>query len=318
MKRLSLLLTLGIFCIQSLFAQISPEEKNELYPDQYTFEKAEAYQNQGEYEKALWFYINLFPDNKAQVVDLVKALATKLDTVNMSLLIKKSFTLYGTFDPEISTFKDGAPILNLEKLKTKGAWGDELIQKISDPEQALSSGSEYNFRALDKVKAGDLQGALNDFDKAIELKPTAQIYFNRAYTKSLLEDYRGAIEDYNKTIEQEYRLAQALFERGYCKQQLEMNDEAIDDYSKAIKTDKNSFNAYNNRGVIYIIKKDYKAALKDLDQAIRIKPDFVSAYVSRGFARYESKNTKGACADWQKAKELGFEQADQILLEHCK
>lgn len=318
MKRFWLLLALAILCFQSLFAQTSPEEKKELYPDHYTFEKAEAYQNQGEYEKALWFYINLFPDNKPQVVDRVKAIAAKLDTVNMGLLIKKSFTLYAIFDPEISTFKDGTPILNMEKLKTKGAWGDELIQKISDPEQPLSSGSEYNFRALDKVKAGDLQGALQDFDKAIELKPTAQIYFNRAYTKSLLEDYQGAIEDYNKTIEQGYRLAEALFERGYCNQQLNLNDEALDDYSKAIKTDKNSFNAYNNRGVIYLIIKNYKAALKDLDQAIRIKPDFVSAYVSRGFARYELKNTKGACADWQKAKELGFEQADQIISEHCK
>jgi tetratricopeptide (TPR) repeat protein len=318
MKHLSILLATIILTANSIFAQTTEIEKKELYPDKYTFEKAGDYQKKGEYEKAIWFYINLFPDNKTQVIEIVKNLATKLDTIDMSKFIKKSFTLYGTFDPAITSFDNGSPNMNMGKLKLKGAWGDELIQKISDPNKPLTSASEYNFRGLDKAKAGKFKEAIEDFDKAIEIKPTGQIYYNRGYSKSMVEDFNGAIQDYDKTIELEYRLANAYFERGYCKSVLNNPDGAIDDYTKAIDKNKDYADAYNNRGVIKLKQKDYKAAVKDFDKAIKIKPDYSSAYVNRGFTKKELNDIKGACKDWKKAAELGYEQANKLLKKYCE
>ena len=130
MKKTTLLLTL-LLAFNITFAQTKKDD-NEVYPDKYTFDKAKEFEQKGEYEKAIWFYINLFPDNKPQVVETVKTLATKLDTVDMPMLIKKSFALYGTFDPAITTFNNGTPTMNMGKLKEKGAWGDELCMKITD------------------------------------------------------------------------------------------------------------------------------------------------------------------------------------------
>jgi tetratricopeptide (TPR) repeat protein len=119
----------------------------------------------------------------------------------MGMFIKKSFALYGTFDPKITSFNNGMPKMDMDTIKLKGAWGDELIQKISDTNKPLNSASEYNFRGLDKANVGEFKEAIEDFDKAIELNPTGQIYFNRAYSKSMIENFNGAIQDYDKAIE---------------------------------------------------------------------------------------------------------------------
>jgi tetratricopeptide (TPR) repeat protein len=318
MKYFSFLLLTITLTANSFFAQTTDADKKELYPEKYTFEKAEDFQKKGKYEKAIWFYINLFPNNKIQVVEIVKELATKLDTVDMGIFIKKTFALYGTFDPTITSFEGGAPNMDIGKLKLKGAWGDELIQKISNPNKPLASASEYNFRGLDKAKVGDFRGAIDDFNKAIEIKPTGQIYYNIAYSKSMLKDFDGAIQDYDKTIELEYRLAEAYFERGYCKDQLNDSNGAITDYTKAIETNKEYADAYNNRAFSKLKQKNYKAAIKDFDKAIKVKPDFASAYVNRGFAKKELGDKSGACKDWEKAIEFGFKQAQQFIDENCK
>lgn len=316
MKHFSILLTIFTLTANSFFAQTT--EENEIYPDNYTFEKAEDFQKKGEYEKAIWFYINLFPENKIKVVETVKKLAAKLDTVDMSFFIKTSFAQYVIFDPAIKSKEDGSPSMDMGKLKQKGAWGDELIQKISDPNKPLTSASEYNFRGLDKVNAGSFKEAIEDFDKAIEIKPTGQTYFNRAYSKSMIEDFDGAIQDYKKSIELEYRLAESYFERGYCKEQVNNPDGAMDDYTKAIETNKDYVSAYNNRALIKLKRNEYKAAIKDFDKAIKINPNFVGAYVNRGFTKKELGDNSGACKDWTKAVELGYKQANEFVMKYCE
>lgn len=318
MKYFSILLLTFSFAVNSIFAQTTEAEKKELYPVKYTFEKADDFQKKGEYEKAIWFYINLFPDNKVQVIEIVKALATELDTVDMGMFIKKTFTLYGTFDPSITSFDGGVPNMDMSKLKLKGAWGDELIQKISDPNKSLTSASEYNFRGLDKAKASDFYGAIDDFSKAIEIKPTGQVYYNRAYSKSMIKDFAGAIQDYDKTIELEYRLAEAFFERGYCKDQLNNSEGAVADYTSAIEANNEYADPYNNRAFTQLKQKNYKEAIKDFDKAIKIKPNFAGAYFNRGFAKKELGDKSGACKDWEKAIEFGFNQAQQFINDNCK
>ena len=318
MKYFSILLVTIFLTTNSIFAQMTDAEKSELYPEKYTFEKAKSFQKKGEYEKSIWFYINLFPSNKTTVVTNVKSLEAKLDTVDMSKLIKKSFALYGMFDPTITSFENGSPNMKIGKLKLKSAWGDELIQKISNQNKPLASASEYNFRGLKKAKTGDFKAAIKDFDKAIGLKPTGQIHYNRAYSKSMIKDFIGAVQDYDKTIEFEYRLAEAYFERGYCKDQLNKPVDAIEDYTNAIEQNKEYADACNNRAFTKLKQKDYKAAIKDFDKAIKVKPNFAGSYVNRGFAKKELGDKSGACKDWGKAIILGFRQAQKFINDNCK
>ena len=318
MKHIVIFIAAVIFASSSVFAQTLDEDKNEVYTDIYSFEKADSFQSDGDYEKAIWFYINLFPNNEARVIQIAQTLASKIDTLDMGLLIKQSLAMYSAFDPAITTFESGVPNMDLEILRVKGSWADELIQKISPAAKSLSSAAEYNFRGLDKAKAGNYREAILDFDQAIEIKPTGQIYYNRAYVKSVLEDFTGAISDFDKTIEYEYRLVEAYFERGYCKDQINDLVGAIADYSKAVETDPNYADAYNNRAFTKYKMEEYEAAINDWDQAIAIDPNFAGAYVSRGFAKGELGDKLGACEDWTKAVELGFSEAKEFLERNCE
>lgn len=300
----------------SMLAQ-SESEKNELYPTEYTFSKALDFQQKGEYEKAVWFYINLFPENESEVVEKVKALEVKLDTVDMSIFIRKSFAMYSPFDPDINKGEEGELNMDFQQLSLKGSWGDALIKKLTIGDKPLSA-KDYNFSGIEKVKSRDFNGAIEDFTKAIKLEPTGQFYFNRAYAKSMIKDFEGAILDYNETINLAYRLAEAYFERGYCYDQTNEPNKAIADYTDAIKVDDQYADAYNNRAVTKLKQKKYEAAIKDFSKAIKINPNFSPAYVNRGYAKKEIGDVKGACEDWNKALELGYGQAQGFIDSNCK
>ncbi len=318
MKKTYFLILVVLMATSSLFSQTNKNERKALYPDTYTFEQADTFQKNGEYEKALWFYINLYPDNKTQVVEIIKALATKLDTVDLSLLIKTSFAMYGTFDPAITTFKNGTPHIDGVKLKQKGAWGDEIIQKISAPSKSGVTASDYFASGIKKMNAGNFKEALQDLNKANDIKPSGQIYYNRAFAKSEVKDFDGAIEDYNKAIELKHRVVEAYFERGFCKDQLHNPDSAIADYTKVIEMDPTYVDAYNNRAMTNLNRMKYQEAIKDFDKSIEIKPSYGIPYTNRGYAKMKIGDQNGACDDWTKAAELGIKQAKKFINDFCK
>src|SRR5215211_7108184 len=71
--------------------------------------------------------------------------------------------------------------------------------------QNLGSAEAYYNRGLDRQGAGDLDGAITDYDKAISMKPKqkvlAIIYNGRANARMGKDDLDGAIADYSKAIE---------------------------------------------------------------------------------------------------------------------
>jgi tetratricopeptide (TPR) repeat protein len=60
---------------------------------------------------------------------------------------------------------------------------------------------EYFSKGNDKFKLQDYNGAISDYDKAIELNPKyAGLYYNRGLAKDNLNDCRGAISDYTRLL----------------------------------------------------------------------------------------------------------------------
>src|ERR1051325_5266355 len=122
---------LSFLSFQFLFSQTTEAEKKEVYPSKYTFEKAYDFLSNNDYEKAVWFYINLFPEDKIRTVESLKLLKLKLRTTDVESLIKKSFELYGTFDPTVTTLSNGVAKIDSAKLKQKERWTDEIIQRLA-------------------------------------------------------------------------------------------------------------------------------------------------------------------------------------------
>lgn len=147
---------------------------------------------------------------------------------------------------------------------------------------------DYYKKGNIKKQKSDYKGAIENYSKAIELKPKYyEAYFGRADSKRILKDYKGAIEDFTKEMELNPSFKEdvmAFFYRGFCKDQLKDYNGAIQDYNSAIE-------------IKIVVKKD--------------------AYYERGRSKFSSGDKDGACIDWKKALELGFKVAKELIDKNC-
>ena len=109
-----------------------------------------------------------------------------------------------------------------------------LICYTTLPIYAQNSAEEYYDSGVEKADSGDYQGAIKDYNKAIEINPNySEAYFNRGIVKYRLGDYQGEIEDYNKAIEINPDYSKAYYNRGITKLQLGQKDIGCLDLYKA-------------------------------------------------------------------------------------
>jgi len=103
------------------------------------------------------------------------------------------------------------------------------------PTYAQNSAKEYYDSGVVKAIYGDYQGAIEDYDKAIEIdhRYYATAYFNRGLAKGNLGDYREAIEDYDTAIQVNPKFSKAYYNRGLAKIELGQKYSGCLDLSKA-------------------------------------------------------------------------------------
>ena len=97
----------------------------------------------------------------------------------------------------------------------------------------------YSKRGLRKRQTGDINGAISDYTKAIDIDSTFfEAFYNRGNAKSfVLRDFSGAISDYTKAIQlqpREKRISSVYANRGISKIQLKDVKGACDDWRKAL------------------------------------------------------------------------------------
>ena len=95
--------------------------------------------------------------------------------------------------------------------------------------QTLKTAEEYNNRGLDRQNRGDLDGAIADYTRALQLESNdASIYFGRGAARQKKNDLEGALADYNKAIELDPSHALAHASPGVVKVLLKKSDYAAD------------------------------------------------------------------------------------------
>ena len=122
----------------------------------------------------------------------------------------------------------------------------------------------YNDRGLVKHSIGDIKGALDDFNKAIEInKKYAPAYANRASAKAdFNNDIKGAIEDCELAIMFNPKYSDAYYNKANFEDASKLYIEAINDYKKAISLNPQNIDAYNNLGItLYKVGKKEEAIM---------------------------------------------------------
>jgi len=136
------------------------------------------------------------------------------------------------------------------------------------------------------VMAGFLLPKVLGQDAGESQRGTAEEYLHRGEDRAGKKDYDGAIADYNTALQLKPDYAEAYNDRGFAYYLKGDFERAISDYTRAIKLRPNYPKAYNSRGVAFM-QGGYGAAksVPDFDRAIELKPDFRYAYINRANAR---------------------------------
>ena len=136
-------------------------------------------------------------------------------------------------------------------------WNDIIAKDIHIPRA-------WNNRGIIRNENGDYQGAINDFNNAIQLMPEYQEAFNN---------------------------------RGIVYFNIKSNDEAIRDFTKAIKLDSLYSDAYYNRGTVRNAVNDLQGAMVDLNEALLLNPKKLDAYLNRANVKIKLNENESAIKD---------------------
>ena len=170
-------------------------------------------------------------------------------------------------------------------------------------------------------------------------------------------DYEGAIDDYEQLIERYPDIPRGYTRRSAARGKLGMNQEALKDVTKAIDIGTDDPWAYNNHAVLLLQSsgaspEHFEEALKSVSRAIDINSEIPKFYFNRSIIKYNMKDLDGAmtdltrileldenysdalrqrgslfaelgivpsaCADWKKASSLGDTQSTYYLQENAE
>ena len=95
----------------------------------------------------------------------------------------------------------------------------------------------YVNRGVLKVRTGDLKGAVQDYNRAIEIQPTtAEAFINRGNLWFTAQHYQEAIADYDKSLELKLRKAHiALLNKGMALEGMGQLTQAKENYLAALE-----------------------------------------------------------------------------------
>lgn len=230
----------------------------------------------------------------------------------------------------------------------RGALEDYNISLKYDTTDPKAWGNRASVRGILK----DYQGALEDANKALAIDPVfINGLNNRATARFYLGDYQGAFDDYTTMIAQDTNDPVFYERRTMVAQKLENNQALVKDYTKLISLKPGNYAYYTSRGDAWLLLNEPQKAINDYTTAFRINPAFFKLLFSRGnayfkigkyqealadYLKYAEKepdpgmalynaglcylklsDTQKACEQWQKAQDLGFSNAENMIRQYC-
>jgi tetratricopeptide (TPR) repeat protein len=173
-------------------------------------------------------------------------------------------------------------------------------------------------RGIARFSRGDIDGAIANYEKAMEISPKlAEAFLYRGKARRAKGDLNGAIEDYETSIEIDPQLANnngdianAYYNRGFIHTNSLQLSEALSDFDRAISCKPRYTDAYLKRGEARLILGQLESASSDFDMSLALdpRPYLASlAYAGRGFAKFLQGDEVAAAADFEKSIELNSE-----------
>lgn len=202
-----------------------------------------------------------------------------------------------------------------------------LFNSISCFSQNTDAAKAFQKEGVGKYNLGDYKGSIISYNAGLAADSSYfELYVSRGISKTKINDLNGAMNDYNKSIEINHANYTAYYNRANLKMNLKKYQDALNDYDSSIKymqiqnlnwSSRLVSDSYSARGGCYTMLGEMDNALADAMLAIKSAPDYGRGYLVRGSVYALSSQLKKACTDFQKAVDLGFEPAQEILSKLC-
>jgi tetratricopeptide (TPR) repeat protein len=172
----------------------------------------------------------------------------------------------------------------------------------------------YNNRGLAFYNKGQLDQAIEDFNKAIALDPAFfKAYLNRGAAFVNRGQFDQANADFDKAIALNPSYSEAHNAKGSLFGMSGALDNAVEQFSKAIEINPGYSAAYGNRGAAYSLLGRNDKALEDLDEAIKLDRYYAENYLNRGNVYIATGKKELAVIDFRRACDLGSKSGCNAL-----
>ncbi|MFO0477791.1 MAG: hypothetical protein ACK50L_03295 [Bacteroidota bacterium] len=204
--------------------------------------------------------------------------------------------------------------IGAEYMKRKDYLLSEKYYRKSINENANYYKSYYN-RALLYSITNQTNKAIADYTRAIKLNNYYKAYVGRANIYYSLKDFSKTISDAEKAISLNKNYSKANFVLANCYDDLNKLDQALFFYNKAIINNSEDGSFFLRRAVVFGKKQQFVDCLNDLEKCTQLEPNDAEAYFWKGVAKVNLK--KSPCADFKKALDLGFTEAQNPYQKYC-
>lgn len=189
-------------------------------------------------------------------------------------------------------------------------------------DQAITANPDFALAIYNKGVAHKMNNepakALECFNQAINTQLNiAPVYFARGLLKRELGDYKGAIEDYSQMNQFDSTYFNAIYNRAFAYKMIGDFEHALEDANRAIEIDPDDAHAWKLRGNVHMLFGDYGEAIIDYTQALKLDNEMTQALFSRGLCKVLDHRLKDGCEDLRIARELGYEEANDVLGNFC-
>ena len=187
---------------------------------------------------------------------------------------------------------------------------DRAIAHSTDFDSDLVATTRYNI-GLSKIHLGNLENAIADFDRFIDLSPgDPDGYYQRGICRIHRGDWDDTIADFIEAKSLNRDLSVKCFSWiGFAKGRKEDYHGALEAYGCSLALNSDFVPAYYNRGVTHAGQGNHDSAISDFNRVLELDPEHADTYLQLGCVKAIQGDHDGAIADYSKVMALNPDQS---------
>jgi tetratricopeptide (TPR) repeat protein len=199
----------------------------------------------------------------------------------------------------VQFFRDGLSFLSKDDCEKALPYFEKAVESDSNYAEAWAQSGFCN------EKLGRHAEALEASKKAVNLRPSAESYFNIGLANFYLKQYKDAVDAYRQSIKLDpYNAGDAHFALGLVYRDWGKPDDEIQAYKQAIRLRPDYTVAYERLGLRYLKSKKYNEAIEIFRQLAALKPGDANAPNNMGEAYFELNKLNEAMESFRQSIRL--------------